>query len=224
MKRINELSRDELVALTGEQIERYVDIECAEEGVALLPPAPVEPEKNAPEPDIECWTVPTVTFRDRAHALEVIELINQLSRVIPDPIGGWRYGYDSYYTPVDPGEDRQIEPKLERMWSPAHFDAARVVVDAAKRERDAYTKAKDEYRKAVDARAEISKRVREVVNSAHSEVWEEDNVRREFARYVEIADGDKDTALRFFKNAHKSYDDEWLLPVLGIPGPIPVAE
>lgn len=217
MKRIKDLTRDELVALTDDQIQRYIDIECAEDGVALLPPAPTEPDVAAPEPDIECWSIPSVIFRERADALKVIDLITGLSRVMQENLGGWRYHYN-YMTPRTPTDDDRIDPKRERMWSPKRFDESRNAVDAANEAKEEYRKKKDAFDRALSMRAEVAKRVREKVDGAHAEVWEEDNVRREFNRYVEIADGDKTTALRFFKNAHKQYDDEWLLPVLHLVG------
>ena len=86
MKRFDDLSEPEIVALSDADISRWIDLECAYEGAPLLPPCPVPPVRvfslahwNTVRKDAEAFTAKKSSY-DQAHK-EYVDIEKKRERV-----------------------------------------------------------------------------------------------------------------------------------------------
>lgn len=217
---IDELTDEEIVALTEDQVTELIQRQCAREGVPLLiGGAPVAPEKPAVEPDITAYKIVGFYFRDQSVAQRVADLLGDLPTL------------DAYYhnnrwsgpQGLRLNERADLAITKERFWSAelwAQHSRALEIYETAKSEYDraktAYEKAYEQYRKVYDA-------IWSVVSDARDRIKHAERVRATFAEYVRIADGDEAMARAFMLKTNK-WDEEELNTILGEEGPKDGAE
>lgn len=97
MKDYKELTTEELANLTDEQVEQYIKLICAQEGIKILQ-VPQEPVKSADlNKDCEVYTIPTTNlcFSDINEAKEILESLRKMKS-----LGTIRYLSNSSYFEV----------------------------------------------------------------------------------------------------------------------------
>lgn len=211
MKAFDELTDAEVLALNEEQVQFYIDRECAEAGIPLVPPdAPTPPEKQAPAPDVTAYKVTDtgILLTDMQEAERLRDLLNSLKTRGKD---GYSWpSYRSYFKPHDTTELAAIEPV--RIHSEARAAQVKHELDAHAAASEEYKKASAEYDKNINRREEVAKSI----YARRREVSRADRRRqellREFDRYLPLADGNRTVAARFLGRAHG--DASELLPDL----------
>lgn len=91
MKRLEEHSPKELLALNEDEVNALIALECAEEGAPVLPPiAPVAPVAPALVKET-AYTIPSVVVRDLDTAQKICDLLNSVPCLETfDLLGSWR--------------------------------------------------------------------------------------------------------------------------------------
>lgn len=198
MKRIHELTELELLALTDTEVIKYIDYECALEGVPMLPPHPgPAPDKLTATPDVTMYTVAGQNTLDSEHATRILQACN--SGTLLDTANARN---DYSVTFVTPQTDRSYSaPKIEtkQVHSPEQWD--RIKNDYTnyadrKSEWDTHDRI---YRDALKERASISDDVYDRISQARQHSYQRDNLRNEFTRYLELAEGNRQIALNFLE-------------------------
>lgn len=184
MKTIEDMTHDEVIALSDSEIERQIDLHCAEEGVRLLPEMPTPPNAPVAQPDAVCWVVKGIHIANEEDAYRLAELLNSI------PILSYRYlrGEYCYSGPqyLEPDTD-PVDVRLDRSyWTVAHYEAHKAALESHEREKEAYDKDKAEFSKCFEARKRVSESVWRVVSDARSEESRRRTLRREFAEYKEL--------------------------------------
>ena len=102
MKEILEMGHEEITSLSDKQLERMVDIRCAEGGIPILsePIAPVKPEV---EPDMVAYQVHGIATKDR-------ELAGKISIILADNVSAF-YSVERDYKLSD--DCRYLKPVKE---------------------------------------------------------------------------------------------------------------
>ena len=219
MKPFNTLSEQELVALDEEQIQRYIDFACAEDGVPLLPFLPPEPAAIDFKPDAKYYSVGhSLHFRTAEEAARVMETIKANNPVDT--------GYISTPGSVTSTTIATGKPYITISESDA-FSAGRAAelkdaLAAAKREEEVYQKAKHAYDAAVTQRASYADEIRSKIGEAWETHTRREEIRRAYERYLDLAGGQPSIATRFLSNAY--HDAERLLPDLFPPLDAPEPE
>lgn len=203
MKRLEDYTNEELRILTQAQIETLVDLECAHEGIPLLPELPEKPVVNKPQPDLTLFHVSAVYFKNREDADQVIELMNSMPRMHN------KYYNDGYIDLDDPVVSSEVKEFSEDAKLRTKSQA-----EAAKEIEDQYKSLKNEYDKVASKRKDIIKNVREAVSEAFDEYRKMEQYKKQYARYLQLAEGEKDIALNFMKAAHPD-EDEYIEEILG---------
>jgi hypothetical protein len=206
MQRIFELTDAQIIALSTEQIDRFIDVECLVQGIPLLPTEkPVAPEVVKPEPDAEYWTVGGFHFSDEKQAMVIL---NELRR---SKLIGATYksgsGGDSFYVIESLASYHAPYIKAERAFSPDRWDEVAKQVDEYGRAMTVYKEQKAEYDSACKKREEASSRVWNYVDSIRTLAMKRCRLKDEFARYVVLASGDKEMAWNFFVAAYPEARD-----------------
>jgi len=203
MKRLTDYTNEELRDLNQQQIEDLIDLECAHEGVPLLPEMPVKPEVNKPQPDLTLYQVSGLYLKHKEDADRLIELINSMPRMEE------KYYKEGYF-------DREEMERVQevKVFSEDAKMRTKAQANAAKELEDQYRFAKKEYNKIAEQRKDIIDRVNDAVCNAFDEYNKEQVYKKQYARYLQLAEGEKDIALNFMKAAHP-HEDEYIEEILG---------
>jgi hypothetical protein len=179
--------------------------------VALLPAAP----------DVKAWRVLGLIFESREAAAELARIANSLTGRMERYYLGGQYTYGGPEGLRPDGSDTPVEIREDSFWSPANYDRHRVALERHKATTEAHKKAREEWEAIRKGRATIAESVNEAIERAYEDKRDRERVTAEFDRYVSLADGDRDTALRFYLAATK-YDPEFVRGVVGMPADVDV--
>lgn len=204
MKRIYDMEKEEILALTQEYIEKLIDYECALKGVPLLPPRPLEPDKVNIEPDITAYEIAGLCLLTAEEAGRILEAINTCSIYTSTYVPGANC-YDKKLIPVDAYTKPKIETK--RFYSMEYWDKVKSQKEAYASTKRIYDEDKKKYDEAYSKRSETASCVWEFIDAVREENRVKDYLTAEFNRYLELTDGNKTIAMRFLKKAH-NVDDE----------------
>lgn len=179
--------------LTDEGFDELVDLVCAHNGLSLLPPHyGEEPTKPEVKREIVSWSIGGWEFESKEDAEAVAELVNGKKVVKTDYVRGYRETAAVGWKRLE-----DVSPRKMEWGSVAEF--ARVEEDLNKYEERLaqWREAKELYNAAADER----KMARDFVADRRREGLDylslERRIRRLFARYLELAEGDILTAHRF---------------------------
>lgn len=199
MKTINDLTDAELVELTDEKLEVFIDRECAEKGIPLLPSEPVPPQEPTIPYDTIAYVVAYFEFENREDAEAVAAIINGKPRAKYE----FKYPHDESHFVGWSIEDR-VHVTEKTILSPPQHLATKAMRERYKAEKDAYDKLYEEYRKILGERDDVAGEVRSRRWDALKRKHDRDRHRQNFERYVTMAEGDRAVAFRFFSSAYGS--------------------
>lgn len=192
--RLDDLSNDQLLALTPEETQRWIDVECAFEKVPLLPPSPVPPTPVSFEPDLLWYEVGEWVFSSASDAAKVLDILRGMEPHTTEYVSG-----PSYDRTVGRVADVKVEPK--RLFSPERWQAIAVRAAQATTDENAYNADKREWDKIAKTRERIVDYVTGKIEKAHQVARQKAETERLFARYLDLAGGDADVARRFMLDA-----------------------
>lgn len=194
-KPFDELTDVELVALTPEQVQRYVDLACAEVGVPVLP-KPVTPGKAAVQPDLAIYVVGGFRFTEQIDAESVADLVSARARVrMEHDRTSWK---DQYAVP----DDQPVEVKRDRVFSQGKFAAMHEAIRQGELAVEEFETAKQAYDVAFGQRMQLAQAVIEHVAKARSLEEQRARLREQFVHYLDLADYSVGVARRFMLKAY----------------------
>lgn len=198
MKRIYEMDESELLALSEETTLKLIDYECALEGVPMLPPSPGPmPQKEIPEPDATVFEIAGFFTMDGEHAARILAAFNS-GPLFKESYSGSDYN-TKYLEPLN--ADKYNKPKIETKTShsPEQWDKIKDLVTAYNSEKSEWDTIHKTYSAALKERAAITKDVYERIREARQRSYDRDCLRNEFARYLELAENNRQIALNFLE-------------------------
>lgn len=206
MKPFEELTRDELANLTEEQIKKYMLLAKAEAGVKIIEQPTPPPGVSVVASDVYFETSQFgIKSRDRALIQEIADFINaRVDRLVKTDYD-WRRGYE--YTSLEPfGTVLGVDPK--RAFTPSELSLVDEQLASLKGRKDAYEKRKKEYEAERAKSDEIQNEIWSKVNEATAEWHRVSEMKRRFQEYLELAEGDREKAIRFFEKANYLMPEE----------------
>jgi hypothetical protein len=229
IKPFDDLTDPELLAIDDETRRYYVDRECAEAGIKLLPPGgpPVKPDDEAVRDDGTVYAVGGFYFSDPDNARRVAEFVKAVPhRCTREYIHGAGYRHR-----LEP-DDGEVRVGTETCLSRERANSMRERISASEEAKAEYTKAKTEYDTIVISRRDVETRI----GGKISEVWHRkralDRILAEWDRYTVLANGDETIARRFLVAAHEDaktiapglFPDGWDVDaIIGKPTVAPMA-
>jgi len=199
MKTITELTHDELLALNDEQIERYVQLEIAEQGIKpVLPPEETTFEKVTITPTEKAYEVCNIIFKDKEQAIKFA------SQDIYSTDYDYSIGYDYKY--LKKTEGLEIKENF-------YFDRKKVMdlaplLQSNKIKKEEYDEQKQAYDKFLNSTTEHRELVFDVVAKAKEKERGINNAVKSFEKYKDLAEGNEAIALNFFDKAFTDIDEE----------------
>jgi len=212
MKRFIDLTDQELIALTEESIQYYIDLACAEQGVPLRPQPP-EPLSPAPEvPNVIMYGFGSLWFETQQAALDVLNTM-AMHQLYADH----GYGLTTRFEPVNLGT--YLYPTISTRTQPLQEDYERYAADIQQYSilKEAWDKATQEYTRAKDVYDKTAYPILSKISNAKQRQQDLSNMCSIFEKYLTLANNDKSVAWNFFINAYPNdaYDEE-LMAMLGI--------
>lgn len=210
MKIFDSLTEQELVALTDEQIQRYIDYACAENGVPLLPSMVQPPPVVNFEADVKIYTVGHhlhfATMEEATRVADAIQANNPIELdYLSTPSGAPSHA-------VSRRRSTSESVTVQDAFSAERAAALKDDMAGAQKAEAVYQAAKKEYDRAVNERESYADDIRGKVADAWETHNRRESRRRDFERYLQLADGNREIAARFLANAHRDAQD--LLPEL----------
>ena len=213
MKPFDELSDFEKSQLFPDEIEFYINLECAMQGVELLPSkAPVAPDKGEIEGDITVWRVAGYYFRKREQAAAVQTAILGNCPVDDSYLPGGDYTRKTIgtYTP-------QVQVTEETWYSPKRWAAVKDRVAKYDAAVNAYKTELATYERIANARQSIEERITGAIDDAVCRIRRQEKMKTIIEQYLELAQDDREIALGYLRKVYPDIeaDNPELLAELG---------
>ena len=198
MKPFDDLTDEQRANLSGADIDRYIDIECAEAGVQLPPELPPAPVNQLAQPELTVYELPVMAFRDQKDALKIAEIATSLSRVQIEYVN-LGPGYRQRVKPVDDG-GVHIQPK--QVYSDDQANKRSAEIARHEQELHDYKELREKADKIQKARGTIAVNVWSAVNAAKRAANRRTELVDAYARYLELTDNNRRTAARYLEKTY----------------------
>jgi hypothetical protein len=206
MKSYTDLTDNELVNLTEDEIKRYIDYECAQKGIALLPKNPEKPQLGKPEPDVTYYIIGDFLLYEQKEALDLLEFLQKLKLASLEN----RYDKDKKIKPISEYDMPKIQTGCA--YSKEKFTEIQDEIKKYNETMEMYNELKDEYDKAYNGRKDVIKEINTLINDARKAISRKDFLREQWTRYNDLAEGNTAIALNFMLKAYPEVEkDEELL-------------
>lgn len=202
MLRYNEISDEELIELSNNEIEELIDLECAHENIRLLPPEPENIEKKFVNPDVIVYEIPSIKLTSLEEAEKLVSMINQLETKSEIP---WNSSYD--HRQVKP-DNETISFSSEKRYSPELYKQINQSIKIFQANKEEYDKKMEEYDKIKETRQIVIEKVIGAVTKARNKIEKIRNLRLEYDRYLKLTEGDRNIAWNFMIDARPNQQSE----------------
>lgn len=195
MKPFNTLTKIELAALTDEQVQEYVDYACAEKGIPLVFTVIEQPESLKSQSDITLMSFSEFVVDE--------ETGKKIAQILADS-NQYKKEYNQNSYEICTSDYYVVKPKLIRTKSPQLV--AKEAVENAKltREWKAYNEASEVQQQAMEDRQKLIDELYDTIYEARSFVNKKDSLISAYDKYLSMAGGDREIAIRFFENTYSA--------------------
>ena len=199
MKRVDSLMHEELIVLTEQDIERFIDIEIAHIGIMPIA-CPVVPnlETEGIIASEVAYEVGSILFKNEADAIAVANMETFNSEY--DYHAG---GYD--YKWLNPIVDRTVTKRI--FYKQTDIARIKEILQRNKTKREEYETRKREYDKFLGETGKIRDSIYKTYHAALAFQREIDDAKAVLEKYRGLANGDQEVAISFFKNTYKARED-----------------
>jgi len=200
--RFPDLAVEEKLELTDGGVEKFIDLECAFEGVKLIPcpEVPVEPKMEKGETYYQVGYISDLQFKNMSDAEKVLELLKTCQMV------GTCYLGDYNYVSRVKNFDKQIN--VHSAYSKADIEANRKAIEVYKREKGSYAELKKEYDKELELKTLIEDKIWDEINHLRGIKQMQDDIAVTYQKYYVMAKEDPAIAMQFLGNAYSDKLDK----------------
>lgn len=202
---IDEMNEEEILALTADDIERLIRFKMASEGVKI----PMRPELEVPDPPkfdrskmVTVYKVGDLAFKSEQQALDFMTFVSRLEFFETDY--DYEVGSENIYLKAMSSYDKEQLCRVQSMqvWPSEEYDAVSTALKQYKKDKKLTEKLWDEYKQEMSAGKEIREDILDRYNDAHATRRELQRNVSLFMEYMQIANGNLDTAISFFLKAN----------------------
>lgn len=202
MKLLNEMSTEEICALTEDQLDRRVKLECAEQGIPLIPEKPTLESFDIVRSETGYGISGTsFLFKDLNIAKEFLTLFEKHQAGIYKKTYSWQIGYD-----IEWMEKEELSLKIETtmFYNREVISSREDFLIKRKNIKDAYEKDLKDYESSREKFRKIADAVYSDFYEAKAKKKSIEDAKKTFSEYLLLADGDTARATVFFEKAMKS--------------------
>lgn len=199
--RFSDLGIEEKLKLTDEGVEKFIDLECAFEGIKLIPcpEEPVEPEMEEKETYYQIGYISDLQFKNMEDAVKVLELLKTCEMVGTSYLGNYNYIKSKNF-------DRQINTYTA--YSKEDVEVNKKAIEGYKRDKESYDELKKEYDKELKLKVAIEDKIWDEVNHLRSIQKMQDDIIITYQKYYVMAKENPEIAMQFLKNAYSDKLDK----------------
>lgn len=219
MKLIEEYTKEELVNLKSEEVEKIIKLHLANQGIAI-PKEPVEPEyEQIPNKDKKLFWIAGIAdlfFEKREAAEETVKVLknnfSQLRNIEIDYFNGdsnervRAFRVERWGSQESTSNDLVVNVK--DVYSIDLYMQIKTKLESNKKLREDYQEKRKQFDKASELAKETVDLVWETVRSAQREQELKDSKLAIYKEYLALSDGDKDIAWKFMKRAYSVVQEE----------------
>lgn len=200
--RFSDLAVDEKLKLTDEEVEKFIDLECAFEGVKLIPcpEKPVEPEMEEKETYYQIGYISDLEFKNIEDAEKVLKLLKTCQIVCNSHLG------DYNYVSKVKNFDKQIN--VYTAYSKEDIEANRKALEGYKKKKESYAELKKEYNKELESKTFIEDKIWDEINHLRGIKQMQDDIIFTYQKYYVMAKEDSVIAMQFLENAYSEKLDK----------------
>jgi len=211
MKSIFDMSDEEIVNLSDEEIETQVKLTMAKEGVQFPEPVTFAEEISIPEPELDMYSCNLFDNYGFATMEDLQEVLNVLDRVtLYKQDYDYSVGYDIKYRVELSSDAEELVIRQKKLYSKEDYlNYSQVLIDnkKIKKENDKLTSA---YKSQMAEASEVRKRVDARIHDAISAQSRKERYSSLYEEYLELAEGSTSIALRFLVDAYKPTKEQLL--------------
>jgi hypothetical protein len=202
---INEMTHEEIISLTPEQLEWLVKYKCAENGVKNLP-RPVQPEQFTPDFDQTVYEAGGFYFTCQDEAMQFCDFLNSSETTVKLDYD-WQVGSQyKYSNPLADTDLFQAYPR--KCFSREKYATLKDKLQDAEKAKTEYKKQLEEWEKN---EKEVSASRYEVIEVHNDHVQQEYLLKQHIANfryYKELSNGDAEIAEKFFRKAYSVNNED----------------
>lgn len=197
MKRVYDLTEEEILSLTEEQISHYVDVECALEGIKLIPQHPgPEPVNEVPEKDHVAYEVVGLKFLNSEDANKVLQLISPM-KIYEST---YHRNYDlRYLKRIEPDDYNFPKVQMKKYYKEETATSISGLYEVYKKKKETWDKLKKEYDEATNGVEGIRKEIRNHIYDVTAHARQRSDLMNEFNRYLSLSEDNPRIALNFLE-------------------------
>jgi len=201
VKRIDEMNKEEILALKDEEITTLIDLECAYEGIPLLPDCPSKPEVINHEKDLAAYEIAGYYFLTSEEAGKVLEVIQSADTYIKD---GWND--DAQLKKIKDGD--YCCPKIEtrKFYSSQKLSEIKNELEENKQLIVAYENKKHNYDDILEKRKKVADKVCSIIDEVTEDQAKQQLYSEEFNRYLKLANNNQEVAMNFLLKAYREIE------------------
>ena len=200
-KPFEQLTDNELLELTQEQIDWYIKLKKAENGIRIISCPPMPETREIPATDLILFDVCGFNFIDRETAEEVAKFINSKIAKAYSVNYDWSVGGDKKY--AKPFTGNLVDVKLENVFSEMLYNSIKDVMISNEKIMRAYKDLKNEYDDMEEKATEIVEKIYKVINEARARKHQYEEYIIRIQEYLRLANGDTKVAWNFFDKAYE---------------------
>lgn len=215
MKTIDEMTEQEILALTDEQVEKMKKLVLAENGVQF-PEKPKHVELfDIEDEDMAVYNIPLLgdmCFANRDEAERVLQLLSEC--------GSLGFIENDYQAQADyfrhekkrkycAYNENELSITTKRAYSIELYNKIKDFSKQNKKMQEQLEKDLQAYNKAMERNIELTSGIEDRIREVRSKYRRLDGFKRKFdEEYLPLADGDRDMAIRFMAKAYNLTDEE----------------
>jgi hypothetical protein len=205
VKAIEDMTDEELLALTDEDINRRVMLSLAEEGVPLLeePEPPKYPD--IPEPDGHFWwmaSLDPLLFHSSDDVSKVLSVLREMKCCTK--VRNWSFPEEHFVDKVGVNHYGEAAEELSavKVRSEGQIKGVRGLVEKKKELQQDYNERVKEFEKYLKRREEVEDAIREPIRGARQRLRDREVALVRMKEYYALAENNFEVALRFYGKAY----------------------
>jgi hypothetical protein len=191
----------ELEALATEQVEKLINLECADAGIAFdpEPPTPFEPLKLVNDTTLYGVSGTNILVASRVEAEQISDNLRKYKLWKHEV--NWTFGYELVAEPSDCGlEVQKVEARS--IGQMKQYKDQIILNNAAKKR---FEEESNKYAEIVQQRGKVAESVWRVIQEAWEFKAQRESLIRKLQGCIGLAEGDIKIGLRFFEKANADY-------------------
>lgn len=206
VKRFKELSNAELLEMTENEIEELIRLECAFKGIAITMEEPIWEEKETEIPRVRAYTICDFTVLSSERAEEILDVLTKGELFYKTCANN---DYDCKYLEIiDSHHYRNPSISIGDVILPEVWKNFKEEQKILSQKKALFKESLEEWKKWIADKDEISSEIYQKITELRNIENEKINCTNLFAKYLEMAKGDFEIALLFYKKFPKSIKEE----------------